>query len=146
MKQNTQNKFKKEMGIKMSERSEKILRLMNESGLSYGELSKMTKIPKSALQRYATGETEKIPVDRIEILARALGCSSAYLMGWEDNAEGEEEFLFVGFGSEGGPRKIRSKKDADLIALHEIAKELSEEEIEVLIRFAQATLAKNKTE
>ena len=44
----------------------------------------MTGIPKSAIQRYATGETEKIPLDRLELLAQALGISSAYLMGWED--------------------------------------------------------------
>jgi len=44
----------------------------------------MTGIPKSAIQRYATGETEKIPLDRLELLAQALGISSAYLMGWEE--------------------------------------------------------------
>lgn len=67
----------------MSERSQKILNLINKSGLSYGELAKITGIPKSALQRYATGETEKIPIDRIELLAKALNCTAAYLMGWE---------------------------------------------------------------
>ncbi len=131
------------VGDVMSERSKKILRLINESGLSYGKLSKMTRIPKSALQRYATGETEKIPIDRIELLAKALGCSSAYLMGWEED-EQTEELFYVGFQSEGGPRKIKSEKDADLIALLELAKQLSREEIEVLIRFAQATLDQNK--
>ena len=29
---------------------------------------KKTNIPKSALQRYATGETEKIPITRIEVM------------------------------------------------------------------------------
>lgn len=68
----------------MSERSDKILKAVRESKLSYGELSKLTGIPKSALQRYATGETEKIPIDRIELIARATGVSSEYLMGWDD--------------------------------------------------------------
>lgn len=68
----------------MSKRSEKILKLIGESGLSYGELSKITGIPKSALQRYATGETEKIPIDRIEILSKALNTTPAFLMGWEE--------------------------------------------------------------
>lgn len=71
----------------MSERSQKILNLINKSGLSYGELAKITGIPKSALQRYATGETEKIPIDRIELLAKALNCTSAYLMGWEEEKQ-----------------------------------------------------------
>ena len=56
----------------MSERSDKILKAVRESKLSYGELSKLTGIPKSALQRYATGETEKIQMcirDRLDTLA-----------------------------------------------------------------------------
>lgn len=64
--------------------AEKIIRLMNDRQLSYGELSKLTKIPKSALQRYATGGTEKIPLDRLESIASALCVTPAYLMGWED--------------------------------------------------------------
>lgn len=55
--------------------------------LSYGELSKMTGIPKSAIQRYATGETKKIPMDRLELLAQALDVSPRYLMGWDDRIE-----------------------------------------------------------
>lgn len=66
----------------MSELSKRILSLIEEKGLSYGELAEMTKIPKSALQRYATGSTEKIPLPRIEAIAKALGVSSAYLIGW----------------------------------------------------------------
>lgn len=78
----------------MSELSHRILALLEEKGLSYGELAEMTKIPKSALQRYATGETEKIPLPRIEAIAKALGVSSAYLIGWGgtvDDAAGKNE-------------------------------------------------------
>ena len=70
----------------MSELSSKILALITEKGLSYGELAEITKIPKSALQRYATGSTEKIPIPRIEVIAKALGVSSAYLIGWDGNS------------------------------------------------------------
>ena len=66
----------------MSELSSRILSLIDEKGLSYGELAEITNIPKSALQRYATGSTEKIPLPRIEAIAKALGVSSAYLIGW----------------------------------------------------------------
>lgn len=67
----------------MSEISERLLNLINSNNTSYGELSKRTGIPKSALQRYATGETEKIPITRIELIAKALNSSAAYLMGWD---------------------------------------------------------------
>jgi len=67
----------------MSERSQRINKAISDSGLSYGELSKITGIPKSALQRYATGETEKVPSDRIELIAEATKVSAEYIMGWE---------------------------------------------------------------
>lgn len=68
----------------MSEISEKILAKIEELDLSYSELASMTQIPKSALQRYASGTTEKIPLDRLERIAVALGVPAAYLMGWDD--------------------------------------------------------------
>ena len=64
--------------------SDRISKKMKEKAFSYGELSKITGISKSVLQRYATGETEKIPINRIEIISTALGCSAAYLMGWDE--------------------------------------------------------------
>lgn len=68
----------------MSEISDRLLSLIEEKGYSYGELSKLTGIPKSAIQRYAIGETVKIPMDRIEILAKVLNVSPEYIMGWEE--------------------------------------------------------------
>lgn len=69
----------------MSEISDKILSILLGKEISYGELSDRTGIPKSALQRYATGQTEKIPIDRLEKIANAIGTSAAYLMGWDTN-------------------------------------------------------------
>lgn len=71
----------------MSEISARLLDIIALRGVSYGDLAKATEIPKSALQRYATGETEKIPIDRLETIADALNVSTAYLMGWADNME-----------------------------------------------------------
>lgn len=67
--------------------SERILNLLAEKDISYGELSIQTNIPKSALQRYATGQTEKIPIDRLDRIAKALNTTPAYLMGWEEDKE-----------------------------------------------------------
>ena len=69
----------------MNDVAEKIYKAMQDAQISYGELSKMTGIPKSALQRYATGTTEKLPIPRLEAIAKALNVSSAYLMGWADS-------------------------------------------------------------
>ena len=59
----------------MNETSMRILNLLKEKNISYGELSQKTGIPKSALQRYATGQTEKIPIDRLIKISLALGVS-----------------------------------------------------------------------
>ena len=66
----------------MSDISEKLLAEITEKGYSYGELSKLTGIPKSAIQRYATGETGKIPIPRLQQLASVLGVPSSYFFGW----------------------------------------------------------------
>lgn len=67
----------------MSDISNRILKLIEEKGISYSELSRLTNIPKSALQRYATAVTEKIPLDRVEVIAKALNVPAADLMGWK---------------------------------------------------------------
>ena len=68
----------------MSITSERMLAIITDKQISYGELSSKTGIAKSALQRYATGATEKIPIPRIKAIAAALGCTAEYLLGWED--------------------------------------------------------------
>lgn len=74
----------------MSDVSDKILRLIESQGVSYGTLSEMTGIPKSALQRYATGETVKIPMPRISAIANALGTTAEYLLGWDQAQKNQE--------------------------------------------------------
>lgn len=57
---------------------------IQKSNLSYGDLEKITGIAKSSIHRYATGQTQKIPLDAIEKLADALNVSAAWMMGWTD--------------------------------------------------------------
>jgi transcriptional regulator with XRE-family HTH domain len=81
----------------MSTRSERIKALIDNSGLSYQELEKVTGIKKSSLQRYANGVTTKIPLDVIEKLSIAFHVSQEYLMGWEEkNDSPSEEVLTEG--------------------------------------------------
>ena len=51
--------------------AERIMQAMKTTGTTYVDLAKRTGVSKSALQRYATGETEKIPLDRVEMIASA---------------------------------------------------------------------------
>ena len=89
----------------MSDISNRILEIILAKDISYGELSEKTGIPKSALQRYATGQTEKIPIDRLEMIAKAIGTTTSYLMGWDEKpirsghtAVSDEDIQFALFG------------------------------------------------
>lgn len=64
---------------------EKILKIMKRDNISYGELSKRTKLSKSTLQRYITKEDVKVPIDRLSLIASGLSTTPAYLMGWTDS-------------------------------------------------------------
>lgn len=46
---------------------------IQSSGMTYKQLEEQTGVPKSAIQRYASGTTEKIPVDRLRKLDAVLG-------------------------------------------------------------------------
>lgn len=71
----------------MNEISERILDALREKNISYGELSARTGIPKSALQRYATGQTEKIPTDRLIKISLALDVSPLTLADFDTASE-----------------------------------------------------------
>lgn len=51
---------------------EKILELMQEKQISYGELSKMTGLTKATLYNYATGKTKKLAINNLDKIAKAL--------------------------------------------------------------------------
>lgn len=71
----------------MFDRAKRIREAIEQSGYSYAELSEMTGVSKSSLQRYATGQTKKIPISCIEKIAEATKTDARYLMGWEDPAD-----------------------------------------------------------
>lgn len=76
----------------------KLVEVIEDSGLSYGELSKITGIPKSSIHRYANGTTKKIPIDAVRLIANAVGVSTSYIMGWgnEESNSPEEPKLTEG--------------------------------------------------
>ena len=116
----------------MSELSNRILNLILSKELSYAELSQLPGIPKSALQRYATGETEKIPADRLELIAKALGTTAAALLGQSSanvTAVSDDDMYFALFGGDGESTDAmyqEVKEFAALIKLREAMKKQKE--------------------
>ena len=77
----------------LTELIEKIKLRRLELGLSYQELSDLTGINKSTLQRYETGFIKKVPINKVQIIAKALNVTTGYLMGWENNKENQTYYL-----------------------------------------------------
>ncbi len=87
-----------------------------ELDMSYQDLSDKTGISKSTLQRYETGFIKNLGIDKLEILAQALGVSPGYLMGWDT--------------------------EIHTIAAHHDGEEWTEEELEDIENFKKYVLSK----
>ena len=91
-------------------------------GISYGELARLTAIPKSAIQRYATGTTDKIPLERLRALAAALCLPLSALTGWEENGRSDEreELPEITMIARAG-KKMSPERRQDMLQLLKIA-------------------------
>lgn len=117
-----------------NEISKRLKEVIEYKKISYTVLQQLTGIPKSAIQRYASGDTEKLPIDRVIVLAKVLNVSPKYLLGWEpfkemQNEQAMSDFFPIAYyeiqNYEAGefsvncvyvPKKFIEKKD-NLIAL-----------------------------
>ena len=62
----------------------KIIDRRKELGYSYQDLANKTGLNKSTLMRYENGDIKTLNLDSIEVIAKGLNVTPAYLMGWED--------------------------------------------------------------
>ena len=53
---------------------------IRDSGMSLSQLSDMTGIPKSTLQRWTSGQIKRIPIDQIVIIAKAINASLEWIL------------------------------------------------------------------
>lgn len=144
--------------------SEKLSAAIHEKNITIRELSDRTCIPKSAIQRYTSGETERIPIDRMKKMAEVLGEDPAYIMGWVDLSEAHRKLhdiaeslptakqsrgwqaLSRGFSRAEGEPEEYTMSDIDY-ALSDEIQDLSEtdkQEILDYIRFKRAQKAKKE--
>ena len=66
-----------------------------ELGFSFQDLADKTGLSKSTLQRYETGKTLKLPVEKAKIIALALETTVEYLLGIETQIETPPEIANV---------------------------------------------------
>lgn len=55
-----------------------------ELDMSYQDFADRTGLSKSTLQRYETGFIKNMPLDKIEVVAKALETTPMYLLGWDN--------------------------------------------------------------
>ena len=71
----------------MSDVSDRLTDVMREKHISCRKLSEMTGITKSSVSNYTNG-SRPIPLDKLQLMANALGVSAAWVIGWADNRDG----------------------------------------------------------
>lgn len=62
---------------------EKIKFSRENAGLTQEELGKKCGTTKQTIFKYETGVVTNIPIDRLEMIAKAVNVSAAWLLGWE---------------------------------------------------------------
>jgi len=61
-----------------------------EVGMSADKLAEILNVSRSTVFRYESGGIEKVPASVLMDIARALGTTSHYLMGWEEEQQGDK--------------------------------------------------------
>lgn len=61
--------------------------LRKAKGISAETIAEYLGTNPTTIYRYEKGDIEKMPISILEPIAKILGCSPAYLMGWTDNPD-----------------------------------------------------------
>lgn len=104
------------------------IRIAREAaGLTQEELGKRCGTTKQTIYKYEIGKVTNIPLDRLELIANAVGVTSAYLIGWEEPNTGESTSIST---------LSRNKKE-----LNRFVDKLTEEQASLALRILRAALA-----
>lgn len=107
----------------------RIKQLREAKKMTQEDLGKAIHSTKQTIFKYENGIITNIPMDKVEIIARKLDCTPAYLMGWTTDVQGninDKEPLII-------PEEYR-----DLwVAFHGGTDGLTQEDINAVIRFVE---------
>lgn len=70
--------------------AERIRQRRKEIGMSADTLAEKIGVSRSTVFRYENGFIEKLPINNLIPIARALNTTVGYLMGWDENPETTE--------------------------------------------------------
>lgn len=76
-------------------KGERIKALRKSKGITQDEMARRLRTTKQAISKYERGIVTNIPSDRIEAIARILGTTPEYILGWEQEKIEEESDLIT---------------------------------------------------
>lgn len=80
--------------------AQKIKTLRQEKGLTLEQVADVVGVGKSTVRKWETGMIANMRRDKIADLAKALGTTPAYLMGWDETKEDPSEPQLTGVDKE----------------------------------------------
>lgn len=119
----------------------RIRKRRKELGISADELAEAIGKDRTTIFRYEKGAIEKMPIDILKPIAKALRTTPAALMGWEDTPEETTDSCTVKITeSEDGNSNpwifnFAPEVQEDIYAFGRAANEMSEEEREEMMNF-----------
>ena len=133
---------------RVSNCADRISQALYIRGMKQADLRRVTKIPKSSMSQYMSGDYEP-KQDRIYIIAKALNVSEAWLMGYDvpmerqknistneaDLTEGEQMWLELF-------RRLPESSKPKALLLLDLLEHVPEEKQEMLLDILQVTLKK----
>lgn len=81
-----------------NELSQKIKELRLKNGMTLEQVGNIVGVGKSTVRKWETGMIANMRRDKIALLAKALGTTPAYLMGWKDDKKNSSEELALSEG------------------------------------------------
>ena len=81
-----------------NELSQKIKELRLKNGMTLEQVGDIVGVGKSTVRKWETGMIANMRRDKIALLAKALGTTPAYLMGWKDDKTNSPEELALSEG------------------------------------------------
>lgn len=77
--------------------AKRIKELRKAKGISAESIAEQLGTNPTTIYRYEKGDIEKMPLSVLEPIAKILGCSPAYLMGWTNNPDPSFAYNFPFF-------------------------------------------------
>ena len=101
--------------------------------MSLEQVGDIVGVGKSTVRKWETGDIANMRRDKIALLAKALGVSPGYLMGWEDNLDENNVWT----------KREALRRDPKRRVLFDLAENGTEKDIDAAIKLLDALKATN---